>query len=161
MDISESIERAIGTYFTQWLSAHPYLAWTIAHPLLGIGLLLLTIFSLWGLIKAIGRAIEQVWLLLLTTPFRLLQPIFGLIWRSIRRIFGHTSSSNDRLASSAVPTPSAERIDRIVARLQALRQEQDILLQELATLAGSTSVAIEPGAASDTQQRNLYAKLLK
>ena len=161
MDISESLDRAIGNYLSHWLISHPYLAWTIAHPLLGLGLLLLTVFSLWGLIKAIGRAIEQVWLLLLTTPFRLLQPIFGLMWRSMRRIFGHTSNSNDRPASPAVPTPSAERIDRIVNRLQALRQEQDLLLQELATLAGATSVAIEPGAISDTQPRDLYAKLLK
>ena len=76
MDIAESIDRAIATYVSHWLLAHPYLTWTISHPLLGLGLVLLTIFSLWGLIKAIGRAIEQVWLLLLTTPFRLLQPIF-------------------------------------------------------------------------------------
>ncbi|WP_373540967.1 hypothetical protein [Chamaesiphon sp.] len=161
MDISESIERAISAYFAQWLFAHPYLAWTIAHPLLGLGLLLLLIFSLWGLIKAIGRAIEQVWLFLLTTPFRLLQPIFGLIWRSIRRVFGQNNVSDDRLISPAIPTPSAERIDRILDRLQCLRQEQDILLQELATLASSTSVATESGAKSDTHHQNVYAKILK
>jgi hypothetical protein len=161
MDISESIDRALTNYFSHWLVAHPYLAWTIAHPLLGLGLVLLTIFSLWGLIKAIGRAIEQVWLFLLTTPFRLLQPIFGLIWRSIRRVFGHTNASDDRLISSSLPTTPTERIERIVDRLQLLRQEQAILIEELTTLASATSVAVTTQAKSDTQPQNMYAKLLK
>ena len=161
MDIAESIDRAIATYFSHWLTAHPYLAWTIAHPLLGLGLLLLTIFSLWGLIKAIGRAIEQIWLFLLTTPFRLIQPIFGLMWRSVRRIFGHTSASDDRLTDPSLPTTPIERIDRIIDRLQSLRQEQDLLLQELVTLAGSTSVVTDVEAQSDTKHQNMYAKLLK
>lgn len=161
MDISASIDRVVTNYFTQWLIAHPYLAWTIAHPLLGLGLLLLTIFSLWGLIKAIGRAIEQIWLFLLTTPFRLLQPIVGLMWRSLRRIFGHTSASDERSDAPSLSNTTTEQIERITARLQSLRHEQDILIQELTTLAGATSVAIDPQAKSDTQPQNMYAKLLK
>jgi hypothetical protein len=161
MDIAESVDRVIANYVSHWLIAHPYLAWTIAHPLLGLGLLLLTIFSLWGLIKAIGRAIEQIWLFLLTTPFRLLQPIFGLMWRSLRRIFGHTSASDDRSDARSISTTTTERIDRIIDRLESLRQEQDILIEELTTLASSTSVAATTQAKSDTQSQNMYAKLLK
>ena len=159
MDISASIEHALANYFSQWLIAHPYLAWTIAHPLPGIGLLLLTIFSLWGLIKAIGRGIEQTWLFLLTTPFRLLQPIFGLMWSSIRGI-GHNEHSDEQLSLRSLPN-SPQRIDDIIDRLEILRQEQDALLQELSTLAGSASLKSNPGAISDTQYQNLYAKLLK
>jgi hypothetical protein len=161
MDIAESIDRAIANYFSHWLIAHPYFAWTIAHPLLGLGLLLLTIFSLWGLIKAIGRAIEQIWLFLLTTPFRLLQPILGLMWRSLRRVFGNTSASDDRLDARSISTTTTERIDRIIDRLQSLRQEQDNLIEELTTLASATSVAVTTPAKSDTQPQNMYAKLLK
>jgi hypothetical protein len=159
MDISASIEHALANYFSQWLIAHPYLAWTIAHPLPSIGLLLLTIFSLWGLIKAIGRGIEQTWLFLLTTPFRLLQPIFGLMWNSIRGI-GHNQPSDEQLSVRSLPN-SPERIDDIIDRLEILRQEQDALLRELSTLAGSASLTSDPGAISDTQYQNLYAKLLK
>ena len=159
MDISASIEHALANYFSQWLVAHPYLAWTIAHPLAGIGLLLLTIFSLWGLIKAIGRGIEQTWLFLLTTPFRLLQPIFGLMWSSICGI-GHNEHSDEQLNLRSLPN-SPERIDDIIDRLESLRQEQDALLRELSTLAGSASLKSNPGAISDTQYQNLYAKLLK
>lgn len=132
MDIS--IEHAVVNYFTQWLATHPYLAWTMSHPLPSVGLLLLIILSLWGLIKAIGRGIEQIWLFLLTTPFKLLQPIFRLMWRSIDRIFGHTKFNSEQLASKAIPNAAPERIEQIVDRLHLLSQEQKVLLVELSTL---------------------------
>ncbi len=151
MDISESIERAISSYFSQWLAQHPYLAWSIAHPIPSLCLLLLGIFTLWGLIKAIGRGIEQIWLFLLKTPFKLLQPIFRLIWVAMRRIFGYTNPVNTKPTHS----PTAERIDRIVDRLYLLNQEQDLLLQELSTLTNLTSRKPEEPLTSDTQYRDL------
>jgi hypothetical protein len=160
MDISESIERAISTYFTQLVFAHPYLAWTIAHPLASSGLLFLAIFSLQGLFKAIGRGIDRVWLFLLTTPFKLLQPIFKGIWSLIRSRFGHNNPSRE-IVTPTIANPANERITVVVARLQQLSQEQDILLQELATLADSTSVVPQSDRASDTQYKDMYAKLLK
>ncbi len=159
MDIS--IEHAVTNYFTHWLVTHPYLAWAISHPLPGIGLLLLLIFALSGLIKAIGRGFEQIWIFLLKTPFKLLQPIFKLMWRSIERIFGHNNSRVQQVESSMIPTAPPEQIERIIDRLQALHQEQQDLIGELSTLLGSTSVKAEPGNRSDTQYKNLYAKLLK
>ena len=161
MDISESIEHSVSNYLTHWLTAHPYLAWTIAHPLPSVGLALIAIFSLWGLIKAIGRGVEQIWLFLLTTPFRLLQPIFRLMWSSIRRIFGHNNPSGEQVNSELKSTQIPERIDRIVDRLQTLSQEQANLLRELSTLTGSASVISEMEIISDTQYKNLYAKLPK
>jgi hypothetical protein len=161
MDISASIEHAIANYFSQWWIAHPYLFWMISHPLPSLGLLLLTIFSLWGLMKAIGRGIEQIWLFLLTTPFKLLQPIFRAIWRSIQRVFGHNNSESDRVNSQIIPNSPTERIDVVVDRLQILNREQDLLLQELATLTSSSSVTPQRKQKSDTQYGKMYAKLLK
>ncbi len=159
MDIS--IEHAIANYFTHWLLAHPYLGWLISHPLLGFGLGLLTIFAFGGLLKAIGRGFEQVWLFLLKTPFKLLQPIFRLIWRSVLRIFGHNNPSGEQVTAKAVTTVQPEQIDRILDQLQTLHQEQQNLVNELATLVGSTSVKSSLDNRSDTQYKNLYAKLLK
>jgi hypothetical protein len=160
LDISESIDRSVGAVFNQWLVAHPYLAWTIAHPLPSLGLLLLAIFSLRGLFQAIGRGIDRVWLFLLTTPFKLLQPILQRIWSYIYSKFGHNNPSHE----SAVPISAdltAERIALVVARLQQIGREQELLIQELAMLTGSTSVAPEIDRTSDTQYKNMYAKLLK
>jgi hypothetical protein len=139
MDIS--IEHAISNYFSQWLGQHPYLAWSIAHPFPSLGLSLLAIFLLWGLIKAIGRGVEQIWLFLLKTPFKLLQPIFRLIWGSIRRIFGQNNFSDTELTTKlahSTTTAATERVAQIVDRLQALSQEQDLLLTELTTLIQSS-----------------------
>jgi hypothetical protein len=160
MDISDSIERAISAYFSQLVFAHPYLAWTISHPLPSLGLLFLAIFSLRGLFKAIGWGIDRVWLFLLTTPFKLLQPIFQGIWSLIRSRFGHNNPSRE-IATPTVANPANERIVAVVDRLQQLSQEQDILLQELATLTNSASVATQLDRVSDTQYKNMYAKLLK
>ncbi len=148
MDIS--IEHAITSYFTQWLTAHFYLAWIIAHPLPSLGLLLLAIFSLWGLFKAIGRGIEQIWLFLLTTPFKLLQPVFRLMWRSIRRVSGHTSSSGEQLESKSIIHPPSERIEWIIDRLQILSQEQENLLSELSMLVDATHQKSKVRAKSNT-----------
>jgi hypothetical protein len=160
MDISASIDRSIGNYLTQWWMAHPYLVWMLAHPLMSLGLLFLAIFSLRGLFGAIGRGIDRVWLFLLTTPFKLLQPIFRGIWSAIGRIFGHNNPSSE-LTALETATPATDRVAAIVDRLQQLSQEQDILLQELATLAESKSVVPEIDRKSDTQYGNMYAKLLK
>lgn len=148
MDIS--IEHAITSYFTQWLTAHAYLAWIGSHPLPSLGLLLLTIFSLWGLLKAVGRGIEQIWLFLLTTPFKLIQPILRLTWRSIQRIFGHTNSSGEQLESRVASQPQSERIERIIDRLQSLSQEQENLLGELSKLINSTTIKSKAKPKSDT-----------
>ncbi len=167
MDIS--IEHAVATYFSQWLVAHPYLAWIISHPLPSLGLLLLILFSLWGLIKAIGRGIEQIWLFLLKTPFRLLQVIFRPIWSWIRKMFGHNQFSGEQLDAALISTAAPTQVDalaetqyhRIVDRLHILNQEQQSLLSELSALLSSTSVKTEINTISDTQYRNLYAKLPK
>jgi hypothetical protein len=159
MDIS--IEHAVTNYFTHWLGAYPYLTWMISHPVPSLGLLLVLIFALSGLIKAIGRGFEQVWLFLLTTPFKLLQPILRWIWRLIQRISGHNKPSEEQVKSKLMPTASPEQIERILDRLQVLHQEQAQLVNELSTLIGSTSVRPNLDNRSDTQYKNLYAKLLK
>ena len=148
MDIS--IEHAISSYFNQWLTAHAYLSWIISHPLPSLGLLLLAIFSLWGLFKAIGRGIEQIWLFLLTTPFKLIQPILRLTWRSIQRGLGHTNFSGEQLESKLILPSHSERIDRIIDRLQLLSQEQENLLGELSALMNSTTIKSKVKIRSDS-----------
>lgn len=81
------------------------------------------------------------------------------MWSSIRGM-GHNQPSDEQLNLRSLPN-SPERIDYIIDRLEILRQEQDALLQELSSLAGSASLKSNPDVTSDTQYQNLYAKLLK
>jgi hypothetical protein len=155
MDMSGSIEHAVSSYFSQWLAQHPYLAWSIGHPLPSLGLVLVAILLLWGLIKAIGRGVEQIWIFLLKTPFKLLQPIFSRIWGSIWRRLGNTSYTTDALTNDLAVKPAhsnvPERVDLILDRLHALNQEQQILLGELSTLANSPLRKSLNRSRSDTQ----------
>jgi hypothetical protein len=146
MDISASIEQAIASYFSNWLGQHSYLLWMFAHPIPSLILLVVGIFLLSGLFKAIGRGMEQLWVFLLKTPFRLLQPLFRLIVRATLRIFGHTNFSESQLAVQTTP----ERIESIVDRLQTLAREQELLLGELSSL---TQSSVRPK--SDTKYRKL------
>jgi hypothetical protein len=140
MNISSAIEHAVFDYFSQWWAQQPYLAWSIAHPIPSLILLLLAIFFLRGLIKAIGRAIDSMLGFLLKTPFKLLQPIFKVIWGSLQRGFGYTKDSKVQpitIPDRHVNADRAARLDRVIDRLQTLNQEQDMLLHELSTLTNS------------------------
>ncbi len=151
MDISAPIEHAVSSYFNQWLAQHPYLAWSIAHPLLSLGLVLLAILLLWGLFKAIGRGVEQIWIFLLQTPFKLLQPIFSRMWRSIWRILGNTGETTADLALKPADSQVPAHIDLILDRLHALNQEQQILLGELSKQANLPLRKSLNRSRSDTQ----------
>jgi hypothetical protein len=151
MDMSGSIEHAVSSYLSQWMGQHPYIAWSIGHPLLSLGLGLIVIFLLWGLFKAIGRGVEQIWIFLLKTPFKLLQPIFRPIWGSIWNRFGHTEDSGASQALKPAEGELSERSEQIIDRLHALNQEQQSLLTELATLAHPTPQRSEHKFKSDTQ----------
>ncbi len=136
--MSGSIEHAVSSYFSQWMGQHPYFAWSIGHPVFSLGLVLIAIFLLWGLIKVIGRGIEQIWLFLLKTPFKLLQPIFRPIWGSIWRILGHTEESGSPQSLKPSGSELSQRSEQIIDRLHALNQEQQSLLTELAALSHPT-----------------------
>jgi hypothetical protein len=158
MDISQSIEQAIASYFSNWLGQHSYLVWMLAHPLPSLILLIIGIFLLLGLFKAIGRGMEQLWVFLLKTPFRLLQPLFRLIWRSTLRIFGHTNFSESQLTVQT----TTERIESIVDRLQILAREQELLLGELSSLTTSSvrsESRFSKGEASPTKSDTKYRKV--
>jgi hypothetical protein len=122
IDISQSIDQAIGSYFNNWLQAHWPLNWIVANPLGSLLLLGLMIILLWGLFSAIGRGVERFWIWLLQTPLKMLKPLILVVIQ----LFNKTP----RL----VPVSREKQIDSLVQRLGELQQEQEQLLQELTTL---------------------------
>jgi hypothetical protein len=142
MDFSQPIERAISSYINQWLEQHPFWAWIFQHPVPSLVIFLLLLFLFWGLLKAVGRGTEQLWLFLLKTPFKILQPLFHFAWRAIGRLVNRRSKlsmmqvKNDLELTTLTISPQA-RMTEIVDRLQTLKQEQEILLTELRDLINS------------------------
>jgi hypothetical protein len=137
MDISQPIENAISKYLNQWIEHHPFWAWIFTHPLPSLGLFLFLLFLFWGLIKAVGRGTEQIWLFLLKTPFKLLQPLLLIGYGLVQQIFNSDRRQKEEISTPLAPTPPQDRILTIVDRLHALKQEQAELLAELDRLIRS------------------------
>ncbi len=98
---------------------------------------------------------------LLKTPFRLLQPIFKSIWGSIERRFGYNSVIKVQPIAASNRNFTVDRIDLIVAKLQTLNQEQDLLLQELSSLKNLALDRSETTLTTDPQTQDFSAILPK
>ncbi|MBD2043176.1 hypothetical protein [Microcoleus sp. FACHB-672] len=134
--LSEGIQSTISSSLNVWIADHPRLIWLVNHPLQTAGILLLIIFLFSGLLKAISSYTEKLWLFLLQAPFKLIQFIFGLGSKSLGKV---TASGLVATKSNEIYTSSDRqaRMTNIVSRLTQIKQEQDLLLQELATLIKS------------------------
>jgi hypothetical protein len=134
MDFGISIERNIAAYFQRWLESSSWLGWFVANPLLSLALILLAIFLLGGLFKAVGRGSEWIWLFLFSLPWKLLQPAIDLSWRTLARGLG-------REKEYKIVRKKSIEIDRIrtreiIERLIEIETEQSLLLAELKHLTG-------------------------
>jgi hypothetical protein len=82
-----------------------------------------------GLLGAIAQLTERVWVALLRAPMVLVSWILG----AIVKVFRPSS-----MTSSPVELPSPEqRLADILDRLDALKREQDALLQEVRSMLGT------------------------
>jgi hypothetical protein len=110
-----------------WIQSHPLIQWLISHPLGAIGLGLLSLFLLTGLLSAIGRLGEQLWLRLLRSPIALLSSITRNLSSRIQQIR---------------PTAKPDRLTEILDRLEILRQEETVLMEEMRQLVKKGSKGI-------------------
>lgn len=126
--VGKGVTDAVGMSLQNWLNAHPLIHWVVDHPLWTVGFVVLAIFLFWGLLRAIARFIEQLWLVILRSPLLLFRWILGMGTRTYEQLAG----------AKDLPVPaqvkSQERLTEILTRLETLRQEQDALLQEVRSL---------------------------
>jgi hypothetical protein len=112
-----------------WLLAHPMWHWLLTHPVWLLGLVLLFLFLLVGLLGAIAQLTEAVWLTILQFPFKLAQWVFVGVLMLVKLPF------RSKLIASPQPSINPdERLTLILNRLEALRQEQDELFDEVRSI---------------------------
>ncbi|EKQ70641.1 hypothetical protein OsccyDRAFT_0942 [Leptolyngbyaceae cyanobacterium JSC-12] len=126
--MGKGVTNAVSMSLQNWLNAHPLIHWVVDHPLWTVGLVVVTIFLFWGLLRAIARFIEQLWLIILRSPLLLFRWVLGISTRTYQRL----AEPKDLLVPA--PIDSQARLTEILTRLEVLRQEQDQLLQEVKTL---------------------------
>jgi hypothetical protein len=152
--ITTKLENAIATVLARqmntiklWIDAHPTLSWVtkalvwgINHPILSLVILIFALVILRQFIKAFGSFVEQALLWILKAPFKLVQFLFSLIskpWSKSRLNELETKQLEDNVLalsssmSASISYAHQERLVKIFTRLEAIRQEQNELLQEV------------------------------
>jgi hypothetical protein len=119
MDLSKSVQEAIDSSLNSWLASHWPWGWIFTHPGLSFLLLLLAIVLFWGLLGAIGRGVQQGWIMILRSPLKLI----GLI--QLR--------SGGLLPKIRLPNRE-QKIDSVIQQLAVNQQQQSQLLAELTDL---------------------------
>ncbi len=97
-------------------------------------MLLLAIILVLGLVGAIGRSMEQLWLGVMRTPLYLGQQTVIHLWQAItnKNLTGFSNLAN----SSAPPD---RQITALIDQLRQNQQEQDQLITELLKLVKAKS----------------------
>lgn len=121
--LSEGLQASISSSLATWIDKHPQLIWLINHPLQSFGILFLGLLLFSGLLGAISKITEKFWLLILTYPFKLMSNGFGLISNLLQKDNGLIQKSKNK-----------ERVLVILNRLELIREEHNLLSQELKTL---------------------------
>lgn len=119
----------------RWLAHHPLVAWLVQHPFWSLGLGIVSLVLVSGLLGAISRLTERLWLTLMSLPMR------TLLWM----LSGALSAFHGRRGRNSPNT--ANRIAEIMARLSTLQSEQTSLLRELHELVGDEKLTSSTGPA--------------
>lgn len=120
--VDQALHR-LTTPIQDWLAAHPAASWLMAHPVWLLGLVMVLLLLLSGLFGAIAQLTQKLWIGILQAPLLLTRWVFAGVFQLFQALF----RSKDR----SQPEPQQERLAEIVARLEALKQEQDELLNEV------------------------------
>lgn len=121
------VQTTIADMVNTWMLNHPYTAWFVAHPLITAGLVVVLLIVLRGLLGAIGQLTERIWLAILRLPITLTKWFLVLGTRLFNR--------------ATLPQPEQpsthQQLSALIDRLEALKQEQDELLQQVKAILNS------------------------
>lgn len=120
-----------------WLSQYPGAAWLLANPGWLIVAVVVALFLLSGLLRAVAGLTEQLWLGLLRLPFQLVRWVWQGSLFLLRRPFAKPPQAvqSSLMVQPDSPTePRSERLTEVLERLESLRREQDELMQEMKLL---------------------------
>jgi hypothetical protein len=116
-----------------WLSQHPRISWLLANPGWLLAALIVMLFLLSGLLRVVASLTEKLWLELLKLPIR----VVYWLWQGSLLLLRRPAPTQSNLPSSSLIRSSdhpPDRLTEVLDRLEALRREQDELMQEMKSL---------------------------
>ena len=146
---SNAIQSAINGTVKDWIDSNPVIFWLVSHPLIGLAMVLLFILTVLGFFQALGSLFAQGWLFILQSPVKFMQGVLSVGSKSVSNVGGVAVNSlvsqnpeyknNSGLQLRGVASnslESQERLANILTRLEAIRQEQNQLLEEVSAILG-------------------------
>ncbi|MEG4069920.1 hypothetical protein QUA42_21700 [Microcoleus sp. Pol11C2] len=145
---SNALQSAIAGTVENWMYANPVVSWVMSHPWwISLVVVVLCIWIIKRLLQGLGNFLEKGLLFILQIPLKLMQGVLSLGLKSVSNLRGVVVNSlvsknpkdknNSVLQLRAVESnslESQERIANILTRLEAIRQEQNQLLQEASAI---------------------------
>lgn len=118
-------------WFAHWFAQHPTVYWLIQHPWLTlITTIILVIFMVRffvAIYRIVMNSIDRLWLWIIRSPFLLVKFLFG--WE-----FKTKQSPNPTQISNYELVSDREQLKNICDRLDLIQQQQQQILQEIASL---------------------------
>lgn len=130
--IANSILNAFLSPIQEWLSQHPQIGWFLTNPGWLLVVLVVALFLLSGLLRAVASLTEKLWLGLLKLPIRLVQWVWQGSFFLLRRPLAKPPVQLNLTGESE--QSASERLTEVLERLELLRREQDELMQEMKSL---------------------------
>ncbi|MBD1814640.1 hypothetical protein NDA07_22735 [Microcoleus vaginatus DQ-U2] len=144
---SNALQSAIDGMFKNWMDSHPVVFWLVSHPWISLVMLVLFLLIIRSLLQALGNFFAKGLLFILQIPLKFMQGVLSLGSKSVSNLGGVVVNSlvsknpkdknNSALQLRGVESnslESQERIANILIRLEAIRQEQNQLLQEASAI---------------------------
>ncbi|MHC5609901.1 MAG: hypothetical protein ACYTXA_02395 [Nostoc sp.] len=156
---SGAVKTALASSVSDWLTQHPLffrlvqiLTWGANHPIISVTILLFALAIVWSIIKAIVRLIETASWSILQVPIKFFQALIKVSFLSLIKVGSFTiqrMTATKTIDNLPVLDPEnfqankQQRLAEISHRLEAIRKEQNELLQEAADLITSDKIDIE------------------
>lgn len=135
---SDGIQSAVSSSLNDWFHAHPVIFWIVTHPIASAAIALGGILLFALLLKVTGRLMEDTLLSAIKAPFKRAGSISGGGVKQSPQVMANGLFSAKYEDSSK--NSGENRLQNILNRLEAIKQEQDVLLKELAALVRAENV---------------------
>ncbi|MEL6224300.1 MAG: hypothetical protein AAFR31_16825 [Cyanobacteria bacterium J06627_8] len=165
-DVVTDWKTAIATSTQTWFREHPFLAWSLDHPMMSVIGLLLALLFIVSFLQLTVEVARQLWLVILQLPLQIARWVSLYLAKlarwSLTKIgrFLHDSLLSDEqgaITKEAVPHDASpvttialpehhaaiadQEIAQLLYRLEELTQEQTKILHQIARLTEAQSVS--------------------
>ena len=138
----DRFNRSFSSSISVWLSQHPAIAWAVSHPgtalIASLIVAVLTIRLIATIYRGVANTIDRMWLAILRSPVTLFKFAVGSK--------EHKTTGSDTIKTVVTNyevTNDSEKLTLILTRLDAIEQQQQQIVRDLALLK-QQPLTVEP-----------------